>query len=229
MKKRIVIVGNGGHSHVIMDLLEWLAGDGKGFEIAGFTDPDTRKWGTQSGGYPVLGGDDVLPTLLGQGVDFACLGIGSVSADGNKLRKELFESIRKCGFFRPNLLHPRAIVALSHECSGNGLTVMAGAIINPEVRLGGDNIIVNTGAIIEHHCVLESHVHISPGARLAGGVTVREGAYVGLGASVIQDITIGAWATVGAGAVVIRDVPEGATVVGVPAYPIKYPLHQHGE
>ena len=75
----------------------------------------------------------------------------------------------------------------------------------------------NSGAIVEHECIVGDFAHIAPGAVLSGNVHVGEGTLVGVGARVIPGIRIGAWATVGAGAVVIEDVPDGATVVGVPA------------
>jgi acetyltransferase-like isoleucine patch superfamily enzyme len=77
---------------------------------------------------------------------------------------------------------------------------------------------VNTGAVVEHDCHLEDHVHIATGARLGGGVTVREQSFIGMGASIRHGITIGARAIVGAGAVVVKDVCDGVTVVGVPAH-----------
>jgi len=60
-------------------------------------------------------------------------------------------------------------------------------------------------------------VHISPGARLAGGVCVGDLSWIGIGASVRQLVTIGARVVVGAGAAVVSDVPDDFTVVGVPA------------
>ena len=64
-------------------------------------------------------------------------------------------------------------------------------------------------------------MHLSPGARLAGGVNVGEGTHIGLNASVIPNINIGKWCIIGAGAVIIRDVPDYSVVVGNPGKIIK--------
>jgi acetyltransferase-like isoleucine patch superfamily enzyme len=77
--------------------------------------------------------------------------------------------------------------------------------------------IVNTGATIDHDCVLGDGVHVCPGAHLAGEVRVGDETWIGIGASVVQSVCIGSRAVVGAGAVVIGDVPDDVTVVGVPA------------
>ena len=106
---------------------------------------------------------------------------------------------------------------------GEGTVVMAGVRVNPDVRIGR-HCIVNTCASIDHDCVLEDFVHISPNATLSGNVTVGEGTHIGAGASIIQGIKIGKWCTIGAGAAVIRDIPDHSTAVGCPAKIIKIKL-----
>jgi acetyltransferase-like isoleucine patch superfamily enzyme len=64
-------------------------------------------------------------------------------------------------------------------------------------------------------------VTISPGANVAGAVTIGEGAYIGMGAIVLDRVTIGAHAVVGAGAVVTKDVPDRVQVMGMPARVIR--------
>ena len=98
--------------------------------------------------------------------------------------------------------------------------MFANAAINTGSIIG-PNVIVNTGATIDHHTRIDAHAHIAPGVHLGGAVIVEEGALLGIGSSVIPNCTIGAWSTVGAGAVVLDDVPPHTTVVGVPAKPLQ--------
>jgi UDP-perosamine 4-acetyltransferase len=203
---RIVVVGAGGHAKVV---LESLAASEVN-EIVGLTDPDRGKWGTLLGGYPVLGGDDVLPTLRGEGVDGAIIALGA-----NRLRSRLFEHAIALGFKMVNAIHPRSWISPSARI-GDGVVVMAGAVINANARIG-DNVIINTGATVDHDCHVGNHAHIAPGCHLGGNVQVGTGTLVGIGASVIPDKRIGQWSIVGAGAVVVRDLPDNCIATGVPA------------
>ena len=98
---------------------------------------------------------------------------------------------------------------------------MANAVINAGATIG-KHCIVNTAAVIEHDCILEDFVHISPNTTITGSVTVGEGTHIGAGAIVLPNIKIGNWATVGAAALVLKEVPDFATVVGNPARILNY-------
>ena len=74
---------------------------------------------------------------------------------------------------------------------------------------------------MDHDCQIAEFTHISPGARLAGSVTVGARSWIGIGAVIREGVNIGADVTIAAGAVVINDVPNGLTVAGVPARQIK--------
>jgi sugar O-acyltransferase (sialic acid O-acetyltransferase NeuD family) len=164
-------------------------------------------------GIPVLGSDDLLPSLLDSGIQQAFIGVGSVGE--NDIRRNCYVKARQLGFKIIPCIHPNAVVSPS-AVLGEGVTIFAGAVINAAAQIGA-NVIINTGAIVEHDCVLEDHSHVAPGARLASAVTIGEGAHIGIGASVRQCIRIGRNAVVGAGAAVVLDVPDNTVVVGVPA------------
>jgi sugar O-acyltransferase (sialic acid O-acetyltransferase NeuD family) len=201
----IIVVGGSGHAKVLVStlLLEHR-------EVLGFVDPDSSL-------QPILGirrlGDD--SELFRHSADRIRLVNGVGSGRSTDLRKSVYARFREKQYLFHAVIHPSASIAPDVH-AGEGLQVMAGAIVQAGVRLG-DNVIVNTGAVVDHDCVLGDHVHVAPGATLSGCVHLDEGVHVGTGASIIQGIRVGMGSTVGAGAVVLHDVLAGTTVVGVPA------------
>ncbi|KKN23429.1 hypothetical protein LCGC14_0905110 [marine sediment metagenome] len=90
-------------------------------------------------------------------------------------------------------------VAMNH---GDGLHLMAGAIIQPGCAIG-ENVLINFGALIDHDCNIGDHCVISPGAILCGSVTLGEGCFVGAGAIIIQEVTLPDETFVPAGTLVV--------------------------
>lgn len=115
--------------------------------------------------------------------------------------------------------HEKAFVADDVKI-GLGSQILASASVCANTVIGR-GCIINTGAIVDHECILEDGVHICPGATLAGCVHVGQYAMIGTGAVILPRIKIGAMCTIGAGSVVTKDVPHGAVVVGNPARVIR--------
>ena len=208
----VIGLGAGGHSKVIIDILETSSS----YTIYGLLDPDKNKHGTYICGIPVLGDDSLLDNLIDTGIEHAFIGIGS---SGNpNIRISLYNLVLGKGYSIISAIHSTATISKFSEI-GQGTSIMAAAIINPNSYIG-ENVIINTGAIIEHDCVIQSHTHIATGAKLAGNVRVGSGSHIGAGAVIRQNIRIGSNSIVGAGAVVINHVPDNTTVVGVPAKPL---------
>jgi acetyltransferase-like isoleucine patch superfamily enzyme len=78
-------------------------------------------------------------------------------------------------------------------------------------------VIVNSGALIEHDCIVGDYAHVAPNASLGGGVHIGSFCLLGLGAVVLPGVTVGSGSIIGAGAVVVSDIPDGVIAMGVPA------------
>ena len=211
MRKRIVIVGAGGHAQVIADLIAERQKLGEEIELAGFLDDNPTVLNVRFSSGERLGSLDALKSVQCDGV---VIGIGD-----NGTRQRLFIEARNCGHRLVTLVHPRAVVSSTTEI-GEGTVIFGGAVVNTGSVIG-ENVIVNTGATVDHHNIIGRHAHIGPGAHLGGTVTVSEGTFLGIGVSVLPNITIGSWSMVGAGAVVTKNLRDHVTAVGVPARIIK--------
>jgi len=213
MAKKVscIIFGAGGHAKVLIEILSQDAN----ISIKGILENNPSLWNTEFCGFPILGGDDLLPQYA-QTVDAFVVAVGSVKATTQ--RKKLYDWGISCNLRPLSVQHPSTIIAPSARF-GLGVQVLAGGIICSYTSIG-NNVLLNTGSIVEHDCIVEDHVHIATGAKLAGGVYVGSCSHIGIGASIRQGIKIGEGSVVGAGAVVVKDVPPGVVVVGVPARPI---------
>jgi sugar O-acyltransferase (sialic acid O-acetyltransferase NeuD family) len=195
----VVIVGSGGHAKVVI-----ATAQAAGRPVRAIVDDDPATHGRRVLGVEVVGASGLV---LGDPGALVVLAIGS-----NRARQRLAAAAR-CRF--ATIVHPAAIVHAS-VLVAPGSVVFAGAVIQPETVIGA-HAIVNTSASIDHDCAIGDFVHVAPGVRLAGNVTLGEGAFLGIASCAIPGVTIGAWTTVGAGAAVVHDLPGGVTAVGVPA------------
>lgn len=202
-----IVIGGGGHARVLIAGLKRL-----NRPILGLTVAEKSFAGTQVGGSLVLGTDDILERYDPKTV---CLINGIGSTRDMTLRHAIFERFIGQGFSFASVIHPSAFCENDVEL-GEGIQVMAGAVIQTGCRIGA-NTIINTSASVDHDCRIGAHCHIAPGVTLSGGVEIGDGSHVGVGSSVIQNIHIGSQALVAAGSTVISAVPSGARVSGVPA------------
>lgn len=201
----LVVIGEGGHSKVIRDLIHSKS-DRK---IVAILDDKYEELLLRNGIY--VGPTSSAHYLLTKLMDMKLI----IAIGNNELRKSI---VMKLGL--PNesyitLIHDTAVVS-SSATIGAGTVIMANTIVSADAIIG-DHAIVNSGAIVEHDNHVGDYVHIAPRATLTGAVTVNEGAMVGAGANVIPGKSIGEWAVVGAGATVINDILPHTTVVGTPA------------
>lgn len=202
-EKEVIIIGASGHAKVIADIIK-ASGD----KLIGFLDDNQEIQGNI-----IFDNKKVLGTTkeedIGKYKDYYfIIGIGS-----SKVRRIISNKYPHLKWY--TAIHPNAIIG-SDVTINEGTVIMAGTVINTGTRVG-KHCIINTCSSLDHDNILEDYVHISPGAHLAGTVTIKEGTWICAGATVINNITIEKDNIIGAGAVVIKDILEdNNTYIGVP-------------
>ena len=206
----IIIIGAGGQSRVVIDILE----QDSNVVISGIVD-NFSSLDDHVEGYPIIGKtDDLAQIVSDHNIQAAIIAVGN-----NKIRKEYFELCQKHGLIMYNAIHPDASIA-PKATIGIGNVIAREAIICTNASIG-NNTIINTGSIIEHESIVADHAQVCPGVNIAGRTKIKESAFIGIGVTVIHNITIGANTVIGAGSVVITNIEDNCTAVGVPCKVIK--------
>lgn len=195
---KLIIIGAGGHGKVIADIALK-----NGYTDICFLDDNSTG---ECMGFPIVGKASDVESYNNGATDFV------IAIGNNAVRQSISE---RYDVKWVTLIHPSAQVG-AYVSLGEGSVVMANAVVNPCAKVGR-HCILNTGAIVEHDNRLADFVHVSPGAKLAGGVTVGLRTWIGVGACVINNIEICADVMIGAGAVVTKTINDKGTYVGVPA------------
>ena len=173
-KKKLFIIGSGGHAGVIEDILNLNK-----ISITGIIDDKITN--NKLNKYKFYRQSDFLKKFNPD----SCLllnGIGNIhnSSKRKDVRDPLIKEIRGKGLML-------ALIVENSKIASD--VTMAGAILNNGVIIN-ENCIINTGVIIEHDCKIGSGCHIAPGAILCGGVKLENDVFIGANSTIIQNQTI---------------------------------------
>jgi acetyltransferase EpsM len=208
----LVLFGGGGHGKTLIELVR-AAGE---YRVAGIVD-DGLEAGIEILGVPVWGGAALLPDLFAKGFRLAVNGVGGINH--YEVRLAVFDALKKAGFTCPAIVHPSAWLEPSAVLE-DGVQVLAKSYISSSAHVGFGTVI-NASVVVSHDCILGQVVNLSPGAMLAGGVSVDDYAQIGMAATVNLNVKIGRCARVGNGATVKADVPPNTVVRAGSIWPIK--------
>ncbi len=198
-KQGAVVLCAGRHAAEVLDVLM-----AQGEPVHGCLDAAIPIGNEVYPGVSVVGRDDALEDMVADGFETVYLGIGGL--ENLEVRIRLFQRLKDLGIPPPPLVHPSAHVAPTAEL-GAGTTVLARASIGPLSRVGC-NCVITQNATITHHCKVEDHVVVAPGAVLAAGVHVKRKAVIGVGVTVFRDLVIGENSTIVNGIDLMQDVPN---------------------
>lgn len=176
-KPKLLIIGAGGHGQSVAEAAE-LNGQ---FELMGFVD-DALAVGTLVLGYPVLGSAADLSGYVSV-CDQVIVAIGN-----NNLRANLANRLLQARLLMATVVHPKAMVSPRAQL-GAGSVVMAGGIVGTGAVLG-QCVIVNCGAVVDHHARVEDFGHLGLGACMAGGSVLGAKAWMQARSALGYGVTI---------------------------------------
>jgi sugar O-acyltransferase (sialic acid O-acetyltransferase NeuD family) len=178
-KTRLLIVGAGGHGRSVAEAAK-MSGH---FDVVGFL-YDSLPVVDTTLGVPVLG------PLASLSKHRAAAGQVIVAIGNNALRENLMHQLGATDWGFATVVHHRAIVAPS-ALLGAGSAVMAGDIVGTEARLGVGSI-VNCGAVVDHHAIVEDYGHLGVNDSMAGGTLLGRGAWMQAGAALGYGVKVAA-------------------------------------
>ena len=215
MTKQVVIIGVGGYSANLVDIMRDINAT-SGEDIwtpIGYLDDDSSRQGTTYYDLPVLG------TIADAGKFPEAFFINAVGSTRTASQKP--ELISRTGVPHERfaiLIHPTAFISPTARIGvGSVIAQQCVVMSNSEI---GKHVKTLPLSTVSYGCNIGDFSTIAGGAVLASDVRVGTCSYIGANASIRERISIGTNAVVGMGSAVVKNVPNGVTVVGVPARPI---------
>tara|TARA_B100000686_G_C16798422_1_gene984161 strand:+ start:4146 stop:5240 length:1095 start_codon:yes stop_codon:yes gene_type:complete len=183
ISKKSFIVGCGGHSLTVADIVL-----DNGWDLQGFCAKNKSELGNKIlNELKVIANDDDFLNLKKKNISTAFIGI--LGATSNSLRKSVFDLFYEKNFSLPALISKRAFISKSSTV-GDGTIILPGAMIGPKVHIG-KNCLINYNATICHESIIEDHVHLAPNSALAGNCFIGESSTVGMCSTIYYSVKIG--------------------------------------
>lgn len=191
MKKKIAIVGAGGHGKVVGEIAAL-----NHYEIIDFFDDKIKK--NKKFPFRIAGPVDKLKVLKNNYETFF------VAIGDNKIRYKIIKWLKKLKVNLATLIHPNSTIS-QFSTIGVGTCIMANAVVNAGT-LVNEGVIVNTSASIDHDCIIEAFSHISPNSSISGNVIIRKFSHIGTGTCIHPGINIGSNVKTAVGSRIFKDI-----------------------
>ena len=194
MRKKIIIIGAGGHAKSCIDLIQST----KKYKISGLIDLK-KNLGKKILGIKVIGTDDDLKDIF-KSIKYAAIGIGSVKK--LQIRKKIYTKLKKIGFKTPSIFSPISYVSKYSKVEDCTM-IFHKTIINANVKIG-KCCLINSNTLVEHDVNISEFSNIATNVTLNGGVRVGSGCFVGSGTVVRENIKLKKNSFIKMGSIIIK-------------------------
>jgi sugar O-acyltransferase (sialic acid O-acetyltransferase NeuD family) len=200
MKKKLIVIGDGGHARAIVDVA-LSSGEFEILAVVGRDEANQKAW--QQFGIDWVNESEIQKYAISSA--FGIVGLGQIKDP--EPRVKAYELLVNLGVELATLVSPKAYVSKT-SIIGKGTAVMHGAVVNAHAKIGV-NTIINSMALVEHDATVGNHSHISTGAIVNGESRVGDKSFVGSGAVLKQGISVGSSCMVPMGSLVVSDWLDG--------------------
>ena len=193
MNNKIILIGPGGHSKNIIEIIE-IQNTYKIYGLIGL-EKDLNK---KIYNYDVIGNDNDLYKIRDI-CDNAFITIGQIKSFQPRL--EVSKNLDLLKFNIPNIISEKSILS-KYSSIGKGCLINNGAIINAGSSVG-DHCIINSNSLLEHDVSIEDFCHVSTGVIINGGVRIGRGSFIGSGSIIREGIRLPQNTVIRAGSIIM--------------------------
>lgn len=203
MKKKIIIIGGGGHAESLVDILF----RNNFFEkIVGYVDINKTKLKLN-----YLGNDNYFNKIKNNKNYVLVNGIG---IDIN-LREKVFLALKKKFSFLT--LKDKSSVISPFAKIEEGASIFPNCHIGPNTIIK-ENVVIHTNVSIEHDVTIEKNSYVGPGSTICGNCHIKKNNLIGGNSFIKQNIIIGEKNSIGAGSIILKNFnKKGKKIFGNPA------------
>jgi sugar O-acyltransferase (sialic acid O-acetyltransferase NeuD family) len=202
LKKKILIIGTGGHAMSVSNIIQSL-----NYKIIAYV--DNKNAGKKFNNIKIINDDDAIYKYSKQNFVIA-IGDNDTREQVYKYYQEKNSTIKF-----PAVIHSSAVISFNTQ-------ILDGTVIMPNVTVGPNSIIeqfciLNTNSSIDHDCYIKSFSSLAPGVTTGGEVKIGKKSVVSLGSNIKNGITIGNNVLVGASSYVNKNIVKNVVSYGIPA------------
>ncbi len=178
MKKKIILIGAGGHAKSCLEIIIE-----NNYSITGFIDKNKKIENFEN--FKLLGNDEILlENKYNNHLYFITIG----QIKDYKKRLSIFNKLKKLKL-KTCIIKSKSAIISKKTSIGLGTIIMRQAILNYNSSIG-ENCIINNKTLIEHDASIGNNCHISTGSIINGGVKIGNNVFVGSGAVIKEGVKI---------------------------------------